>query len=388
MAIWRKIPVIALATGLFLVAANPAGAHATWVRVPSPNSPGSNELLGAAGSDPTHVWAVGRAVNANVRPPTFSSVLLRWTGTAWTPDPHPRFAGNHQLVEVDAAAANDAWAVGSRYEANGAGRTLVEHWDGARWSVVASPSPNPNGNNHLAGVKAVPSTTGSVWAVGSYGTPGSSIGSTQLILLRSGGGWRQFAAPAATATDVLEAVDATGPANAWAVGWGSTSPFGGTAVAIALRWTGSAWASVPIPQPSPVMLFGVAALAPDNVWAVGHTYLGGAHWVPLILRWNGRAWSRATIPAFPAGGQLRDIVALSPTRVYAVGIDGEGLNGRTLVLHWDGRSWTREATPSPAVGPKLFGAAAVAPSTVWGVGYRYDQTGAANQTLTILTTNG
>jgi hypothetical protein len=131
----------------------------------------------------------------------------------------------------------------------------------------------------------------------------------------------------------------------------------------------------------------VEAVAPNDVWAVGHAYAGGAFWVPLILHWNGTAWSRATIPAFPSGGQLRDVVALSPTNVYAVGTDGEGTSGRSLVLRWDGRSWTREATPSPQVGPKLFGAAAIAPATVWGVGYRYDQGAGANRTVTIRTNN-
>jgi hypothetical protein len=54
----------------------------------------------------------------------------------------------------------------------------------------------------------------------------------------------------------------------------------------------------------------------------------------------------------------------------------------------NGVSWTKQATPSPPVGPKLYGAAATGPSTVWGAGYRYDQRAAANQTLTIRTTNG
>jgi hypothetical protein len=387
MAALKNLFTVTLVAGLVVGTATPANARATWNLIPSPNAAGSNELLAAAGVDASHIWAVGRTIDHTPRPPTFRSVLLRWTGTAWVRQAHPGFAGNHSLDDVDAPGANDAWAVGSRYEANLAGRTLVEHWDGTRWSVVASPSPSPGGNNHLSGVKAVPSDPATVWAVGSYSTPGSSFGTTNLILRRTAGGWRQFTTPAATVMDVLEAVDATGPADAWAVGSGFTSPFGGTAVAIVLRWNGTRWASVPIPQPSPAALFAVEALAPNDVWAVGHTYVGGAFWVPLILHWNGTAWSRATIPTFPSGGQLRDVVALSPTNLYAVGTDGEGTSGRSLVLRWDGRSWTREATPSPQVGPKLFGAAAVAPATVWGVGHRYDQAAGASRTVTIRTDN-
>lgn len=387
----KNVLAAVLAVGVVLVPAAPAGAagvQATWAVVPSPNAPGSNELLGAAGSDASHVWAVGRVLNTNVNPTTYRSLILRWNGSAWAPAGQPSLAGNSSLDDVDAPAATDAWAVGTRTGSGGGLRTLVEHWDGTRWSVVSSPSPNANGLNYLFGVRSVPSSPGTVWAVGSFSTPGSSIGSTKLILQRSGGTWRQFATPAVTVTDFLEAVDATGPNDAWTVGWGSTSPFGGTAVGIALRWNGSSWTSAPIPQPSPIMLFGVEALAADDVWAVGHTYLGGPHWIPLILHWNGATWSRAAIPAFPAGGQLRDIVALSATNIYAVGLDGEGFNARTLVLHWDGTAWTRESTPSPQVGPKLYGAAAVGPGTVWGVGYRYVQAAGANQTLTLRTTNG
>ncbi|HET6750030.1 MAG TPA: hypothetical protein VFL71_12305 [Actinomycetes bacterium] len=388
MAASKRFRILALAAALVLLAAAPAAAQATWTQVPSPNRPGSNELQGADGAVTSQVWAVGRVVDASANPAAYRSLILRWDGSAWAPATHPRFARNHALRAVAAPAADDAWAVGTRQVASGGLVTLVERWDGARWSTVASPNPDPGGLNELNGVAGVPSAPGTVWAVGAYSKPNANFGTLKLILRRTGGGWQVLGSPTFTPEDHLEAVDATGPADAWAVGWGSTSPFGGTAVGIALRWDGSSWRSVPIPQPSPIMLFGVVTLAPNDVWAVGHTYLGGPHWVPSVLHWDGTAWSRATIPAFPSGGQLRDVVALSPTNVYAVGLDGEGFNARSLVLHWDGGSWTRQATPSPPVGPKLYGAAAIGPSTVWGVGDRYDQRLAANQSFTIRATNG
>ena len=388
MAASKRFRILVLAAALALLAAAPAAAQATWTQVPSPNRAGSNELQGADGADASHVWAVGRVVDTGGNPATYRSLILRWNGTAWASAAHPRFARNHALRGVVTPAADDAWAVGTRQVASGGLVTLVERWDGASWRTVASPNPNPGGLNELNGVAAVSSAPGTVWAVGSHSIPNANFGTRSLILRRTGGGWQVLGSPAFTPEDHLEAVDATGPADAWAVGWGSTSPFGGTAVGIALRWDGASWRSVPIPQPSPIMLFGVKALAPNDVWAVGHTYLGGPHWVPLVLHWNGTAWSRATIPTFPSGGQLRDVVALSPSNVYAVGLDGEGFNARPLVLHWNGATWTRQATPSPPGGPKLYGAAAIGPSTVWGVGYRYDQGLAANQTFTIRTTNG
>jgi hypothetical protein len=379
--------VAALAAGWLLLATPPASAGASWSQIPSPNSPGSNELLGAAGSDTSHVWAVGRVVS-DTNPPTWRSLLLRWDGNAWSPAAHPTFPGNHVLHGLDAPAADDAWAVGSRWVSSGGVRTVVEHWNGASWNVVPSPNPNPDGINQLLGVRAVPSTPDTVWAVGSYSNPATSYGDLTLILRHARGRWRAVSSPNVTADNHLEAVDATGPADAWAVGWGNTSPFGGAALAIVLHWNGTRWNKVSIPEPSSVMLFGVRALAPDDVWAVGHTYEGGAHWIPLILHWDGVSWSRATIPVFPNGGQLRDVVSLSATNVDAVGFAGEGSFAETLVLHWDGTSWTRQPTPSPGTGPKLFGAAAVGPSTVWAVGHRYKASLFANQTLTLRKTGG
>jgi hypothetical protein len=369
-----------------LIPATPAAA-ATWTQAPSVNSPGSNELLGAAAASTTRAWAVGRVLSTSASPATYRSLLLRNDGDRWVAAAHPALTGNHLLRGVDAASDRDAWAVGYRQTSNGGWRTLAEHWDGTAWSVVATPNPNLNGVNQLTGVKAVPGAADTVWAVGSYSRPGGSFGTLKLIARRSGGAWQTYPTPAVTAEDFLEAVDATGPNNAWAVGWGSTSPFGGTAVAITLRWNGSGWTSVPLSPSSPVMLFGVEAIAANDVWVVGHTYPGGPHWVPAIWHFDGATWSRATIPAFPGGGQLRDIVALSPSNVYAVGLDGEGFNAKSLVLHYDGATWTREATPSPPGGPKLYGAAASG-NSVSAVGYRYDQALMANQTFAITTPNG
>jgi hypothetical protein len=387
LAVARRSIVAVLVAALVQSASAPAAAGTTWSLLPSPNSAGSNELLGAAASDASHVWAVGRVVT-DTNPSSWRSLVLRWDGSAWTAAAHPHFAGNHMLLDVDAPGANDAWAVGTRQVASGGTRTVVHHWNGTRWRVSRTPNPDPDGLNQLLGVKSVPSDPSTVWAVGSYSNPVSSFGDLTLILQRAGGTWRTVPSPNVTADNHLEAVDATGPNNAWAVGWGSTSPFGGAALAIVLRWDGTRWRTVTIPDSSQVMLFGVEALAPNDMWAVGHTYVGGSHWIPLVLHWNGTAWTRATIPVPEFGGQLRDIEAISPTNVYAIGFAGEGSFADTLVLHWDGTSWSRQTTPSPDTGPKLYGAATVAPSTVWAAGYRYEESLLANQTLTLRTTTG
>ena len=48
---------------------------------------------------------------------------------------------SNELDGVAADSASDVWAVGN-YQTNGVVQTLVEHWNGSAWSVVASPNPS------------------------------------------------------------------------------------------------------------------------------------------------------------------------------------------------------------------------------------------------------
>src|SRR5205823_5504253 len=80
------------------------------------------------------------------------------------------------LYGVDAASANDVWAVGSRpgnYD-----DTLIEHWDGALWSVVPSPNPGVFRDQLLA---VAVGTTDNVWAVGWYET--ETLGNPRQTLM-------------------------------------------------------------------------------------------------------------------------------------------------------------------------------------------------------------
>ena len=70
----------------------------------------------------------------------------------------------NSLSSVDAVADNDLWAVGWAWNNRlFAYRTLIEHWNGASWSMVRSPNAT-NGYNLLNGVAVV--AANDVWAVG------------------------------------------------------------------------------------------------------------------------------------------------------------------------------------------------------------------------------
>jgi hypothetical protein len=71
------------------------------------------------------------------------------------------------LAGVAAVSAADVWAVGGSQTTTGS-PTLIEHWDGTSWSVVASPTPGAGRLNGVAGLGG-----GGLWAVGASSANGT-----------------------------------------------------------------------------------------------------------------------------------------------------------------------------------------------------------------------
>jgi hypothetical protein len=154
----------------------------------------------------------------------------------------------------------------------------------------------------------------------------------------------------------------------WVVG--SWEGNGRVANTLVQRWNGSSWRVVDSPQPGTwARLTDVVAVSPTRAWAVGVVNTG-AVLETLILRWNGDAWKRQASPSpGVTDSRLEAIVATSATNAWAVGSYDVGGTYRTLVLHWDGQSWTRQPsgnTPSPT--NQLYGVAA-SRSGAWAVGF-------------------
>src|SRR5262249_54843387 len=95
-------------------------------------------------------------------------------------------------------------------------------------------------------------------------------------------------------------------------------------------------------SPATPTLFGVVALSPEDVWAVGYEGpLKKA--VPVIAHWDGRRLRRfrAFRPS-PKGGSMSAIAAVAPDDIWAVGADG---TGHAVAMHWDGTAWAVVPTP-------------------------------------------
>jgi hypothetical protein len=160
---------------------------------------------------PTNVWAVGEARDSDFDS-TFASIE-HWDGTHWSIVPSPRvnppepLDTHSYLSGIAAISVNNIWAVGGAV-----GQSLTEHWDGTRWSVIASP--NPPRFNFLFAVTAL--SDGTVAAVGFNETDFTGDGSG-LILQNAASAPRAkapavFPAPANTTETATAAPATTGPA--------------------------------------------------------------------------------------------------------------------------------------------------------------------------------
>ncbi len=134
-----------------------------WSLVKSANAPTSDDnLSGVVALSPTNAWAVG-LFSILGGPGNDHTLVEHWDGTQWSIVPSPDVSFTVGLFDVAAISSTDIWAVGNAYNKNASvSRTVIEHWNGTKWSVV--PSPNPTSLSFLNGVTTLP--TGNVWAVG------------------------------------------------------------------------------------------------------------------------------------------------------------------------------------------------------------------------------
>ncbi|MDQ3929869.1 MAG: immune inhibitor A, partial [Chloroflexota bacterium] len=150
-----------------------------WSTVPSPNpNPNQQSVLnGVSGTGGSDVWAVGSYFNSSAVEQT---LVLHWNGQNWSIVPSPNHGtSDNSLYGVRAISADDAWAVGNwsyQVKVSRAPRTLALHWNGTQWSEAALPALEGS-TNLLKSVDAA--SADDVWAVGYDLPPGQSF--TSLV---------------------------------------------------------------------------------------------------------------------------------------------------------------------------------------------------------------
>lgn len=313
-----------------------------WNAVPGPKLSGWMGLQDVAAISPNDIWAVGVYSS-----PQYASggetLTLHWDGTGWRRIPSPSPGTGGRLVGLNgiaAIASDDVWAVGSYYESAKertpqGQRILILHWDGNTWSLV--PSPNPDGGGSLNDVAAV--SANDVWAVGWYFT---NCGRRALILHWDGASWNEVPSPFPYPGDNIElrGIAALAADDIWAVGINSGQT-------LTIHWDGVRWSVVPSPSVGmSSQLDDVAAVSADDVWAVGYTnWWWGWKMAALILHWDGTGWDSTWLDV-QWSAALSGITALAPDDVWAVGryFSCPFTWGKPLILHWNGSTWSAIST--------------------------------------------
>ncbi len=313
---------------------------------------------------------------------TSGPLIQHWDGAGWTQVASP---GSDYLAAVGAVTPTDVWAIGIPESGPSA-----LHWNGVGWEPAAMPKPkhwNPITTNNVVSVV----DANDVWALA-----GSAVERW------NGNRWQIVPTPKGVDLAGLAAVSAT---NVWAVGsrtvWRLRHPanvppccaYPITHTSV-LHWNGSVWKTVPSPNPSSANprgmrrrdeLFAVAASPGHGVWAVGDYYRHGRghhSWQTLVLHWNGKKW--AVVPSANPGGpghpdHLYGVAVAGRNDVWAVGGYGTGRNiQRPLVEHWNGKRWSVVAAPTGyaySADQRLDSVSVVAPNDIWASGRFLDDIG-------------
>ncbi len=325
---------VALVTTLALApAARAAGSEPDWRTVR--NTPVTGVHRDVVAVSAHDAWAVGRE-----RTTKGSSTLVeRWDGQKWRRVSVPG-ADRGWLTGVDAASSDNVWAVGTTH---GKGPKFL-HWDGRQWSTV--PPASPPGNEHPGSddLKDVAAVSGNdAWAVGLHWPSGSNP--TTLIEHWDGQKWSRVPSPnPGTRGQSLEAVSAVSATDVWAVGYKNTG-LEKKSRAIALHWDGQKWRTTPMELPrGNSQLFAVNAVSSDNVWAVG-----ARDGEPFTMHWDGSRWRM--LPRAPAKTNVR-LRAVTPDGRGGVWVAGTAWSSNKAgvspaYFHWDGDTWTKGTSQAP-----------------------------------------
>jgi hypothetical protein len=248
---------------------------AMWRSVIVPMVGTDDTLTSVTALSSSDVWAAGKYTDGAIHP-----LVMHWDGSAWTQVPAPDGVPNSTnfFYGISAVDSEDIWAVGYEDVSFLHFQPLIEHWDGASWTVV--PSPVFLGNdNILYDVSARASDD--VWAVGKQGDSGTEL--RTLAERWDGTSWSVVFTPDVGMLGALSGVDTVSTADAWAVG-----SFGTPEAVLVEHWDGTNWTIVKSPPKDDGAFGGIRAISPTEIWAVGGVFDPNiADLRPLTMRSKG-----------------------------------------------------------------------------------------------------
>lgn len=310
--------------------------------VPSPSM--TANLLGVSMFSDVRGWSVGVRYTATGS----RAVALRWNGTEWrrvpmaTPDvfrPEGVFAADRHHV----------WAVGYHDLPNGGSNgSGVQFWDGSSWQWVDVVLPGGASSSVLS---VDGSSATDVWVAGSFYS--RALSETRVVAVHwDGVSWSRTFVPTPPTADPGSPIEVNGiaavpPTEAWIVG--ESFPLGRKG--FSLHWNGAKWSRVLVPDLGDLgdaYLFDVDGASASDVWSVG-SYAG--EWV--VLHWNGVKWSVVLHEQVsPGADYLYGVKAVGPDEVWAVGSADQSASfppqDDPAAIRFDGAAWAQIGVEDPA----------------------------------------
>lgn len=290
-------------------------------RTAVPSAAPASFLFDASCTAPTSCSAVGSTTS-----PGGTTVPLgeRWNGSQWTIEPIPTPAPRRRvsyLGSLSCASREYCAAVG--YSGNGTGTSgaaLVERWNGVRWSVQRTPRPARATASFLNAVSCISSH--SCTAVGFFKT---RAGVAKTLDERwDGSRWSIQPSPTPEAAVAVQLVGASCTVEGPCIAAGYFAIDTGTEVMFAERWGGVRWSIQRTRYPpgaTGVQFAAASCTSPGACTAVGFFAAANALDETLAERWNGAHWviQKTPDPAGAIGSSLTGVSCTSSATCTAVG---------------------------------------------------------------------
>ena len=279
-------------------------------------------------------------------------------------------------------------AVGYSNDAAGHAKTLIESWDGRRWTLTKSPNVVTSDYDQLYAVSCRSSIS-----CAAVGRAHDSRSGFQRTLTESWNGRSWRIAPSfdtsTHADNVLDAVSCTQAGACVAVGYAANTKIGVWRTLVE-SWNGRAWKDLASSNSSATennYLLGVSCRSGSACTATGYHYKNFLH--TLVESWDGHRWSIVTSAnALTTGDNiLYGVSCVSRSVCTAVGsfyVPAETTpTNQNLIESWDGSRWaiTRSPVTSTTERNTLNGISCVANRDCVAVGTYLNAHNGFNQTL-------
>ena len=280
------------------------------------------------------------------------TLVERWNGSKWSiqASPNTSAVGSSYLDAVSCSSISNCIAVGSSGNSN-----LAESWNGSAWALQSIPNGDDNFPNYLNGVSC--STAIACSAVGSYVNDSDPFNEFDVAVAERWDGVSWTLQSPGAVGGYFNAVACPSVSVCTAVGGQD-----GSSVPLVERWDGSTWTSQSAPAPAGAdssSLESVSCPSATSCMASGdyHAPGGGSSTHLFIERWNGSTWTLISTPSLAGAtsSALYGVSCASATDCSAVGFQSQtsSAGDELLAEHWNGTGWSIQPTPQPAGGTYL-----------------------------------